>query len=64
MKKLLVLTLLAAVLTSASGCWHWFNRGAPCGSCGQANYGGDPYLCAPGATGYDYGNTLPGPAAP
>ena len=31
MKRLLVLTALAVVTASNSGCWHWFNRGGSCG---------------------------------
>lgn len=51
MKRLLVLTLVAILsVTTGSGCWHWFNRGAPCAQCPPM--GGAPcadtHLSAPG----------------
>lgn len=61
MKKLLVLTVAAVLTASATGCWHWFNRGAPCGGgspCGpQATYGG--YVAPPAVGGAEY--AVPGP---
>ena len=53
MKRLLILTAAAIVTASASGCWHWCNRGgscqpaSPCGTPGTT-YAADPYM-APGA---------------
>ena len=56
MKRLLILTAAAAVTASASGCFHWFNRGGSCQqssqpACGQpmSTYSGDPYMAPPAA---------------
>ena len=73
MRRLLILTAAAAVTASASGCFHWFNRGGSCQStpsygapaCGtpQATYSADPYMAPPGATTIAPGTTYvaPGP---
>lgn len=52
MKRLLILTALAITMASTSGCFHWFNRGQSCNTCGSAGYG-EPYPQGPGL--------LPGP---
>jgi hypothetical protein len=53
MKRLLILTALALVTVSTTGCFHWFNRGASCNSCGSGAGYADPYSGAPAQ--------LPGP---
>lgn len=57
MKRLLIVTTMALITASASGCWRWFNRGSQCNPCatGTAAYATDP--CA---TTMD-GAVLPGP---
>ena len=59
MKRLLILTALGLVTASASGCWHWFNRGSQqCNPCAPTtNTYADP--CMP-TTGVGPGS-LPGP---
>jgi hypothetical protein len=52
MKRLLILTAAAVVTASASGCWHWCNRGgscqtSPCGTPGTT-YAADPYMAPAG----------------
>ena len=75
MKRLLVLTALAAVTASSSGCWHWFNRGGSCGApaapaCGSTygapvtTYGGDPYMAPPGVAPPAATYVQPGPVGP
>ena len=59
MRRLLILTAAAAVTASASGCFHWFNRGGSCGGtpayttpgCATptATYSADPYMAPPAA---------------
>jgi hypothetical protein len=48
MKKLLILTVIAAVTAATSGCstWdNWFRRGQPCNQCGPN--GTTTYMAAP-----------------
>ena len=67
MKRLLILTAAAVVTASASGCWHWCNRGGSCqqtSPCGTptATYAADPYMAVPPTTTITPGATyVPGP---
>lgn len=61
MKRLLILTAAAMLTAGATGCWHWFNRGAACNTCapGATTYP-DAYMAPPSVSpGYD--STLPAP---
>lgn len=56
MKRLLIVTTMALITASASGCWRWFNRGSQCNPCAT----GTAAYADPCATTMD-GAVLPGP---
>lgn len=62
MKRLLILSVVALLTASASGCCSWFNKGASCNTCptGSAGYG-DPYMSAPSVTSGTDPYLVPGP---
>lgn len=47
MRRLLILTALAVVTASTTGCFHWFNRGQSCNSCGTGAANAGPYYNGP-----------------
>ena len=71
MKRLLILTMLAMIVTSSTGClgWRpWWRRGAPCDPCAAGPYemgynsGGGYEMSYPPAAISGAPNLLPGPA--
>ncbi|HEV3005356.1 MAG TPA: hypothetical protein VGX78_12900 [Pirellulales bacterium] len=49
MRRLMILTALAALAACAVGCGHLFNRGTTCGQ-PAVNYASDPCMSAPTVT--------------